>query len=122
LQALLRAVRTANTTLAGGAAPAAAGPAPQIRGGDLGEAVDAAGKRDLTVARRELGEFDEDWEKIADAVKAAEPAVYASVDDAANKVNDLFSDAGQTPVRSAYYAALQALQKAVTDANTALGH
>jgi hypothetical protein len=121
LQALLRAVRTANTTLAGGAAPAAAaGPAPQIRGGDLGEAVDAAGKSDLTVARREFGEFDEDWDKIEDSLEASAPAVHASVDAAVDQVSDLIGDASKSPPQSQYYPALQNLQKVVQDANTTL--
>jgi hypothetical protein len=37
-------------------------------------------------------------------------------------VNDLFTDVGQMPAQAAYYPALQNLQKAVTAANTALGH
>jgi hypothetical protein len=143
LQALQRAVRTANTAVAGGGAPAAGGavaatgaaaapvaaaaasaaPAPQIPARDLGQAVDYASKSDLANARKEFGEFDESWQQIEDDVKAASPAAYASVDDALDDVADLFGDATKTPAQSAYYPALQKLQKAVMDANTTLvGH
>jgi hypothetical protein len=139
LQALLRAVRTANAAAAGGgggggetptpAAPAAATApaapattAPLIPVVDLGEAVESASKSDLVKARKDFGEFDDDWEKLGDAIKAAAPTLYASLDDAVDGVNDLLNDPARAPAQSQYYPALQNLLKAVQTANTTLGH
>src|SRR5262249_9144411 len=78
LQALQQTVRDANRQLAQlGAAPAAApnaGAPVTIRAGNLGQSVNAAGAGDLANAKKEYAEFQDDWGRVSDAVRARSAA------------------------------------------------
>jgi hypothetical protein len=127
LQNLLKVARSANATLANGAAAppttavapsdaTAAGPA--IKTGNLGEAVDWAGKGDLANTRKEFGEFQDDWSNVTDAWHAINPAAANAIDAAIARLQGVIGDTSQSPAQSQYQPLAQNLLKAVQDANS----
>ena len=123
LQALQQAVLDANRQLAllGGpeAAPNAGVPVT-IRAGNLGQAVNAAGAGDLANAKKEYGEFQDDWGAAKDAVRARSGALADRIDAASTKAGTELNE--DPPTQSQYFEALQTLQQAVLDANAQLGN
>jgi hypothetical protein len=129
LQNLLGVVRGANATLAiggtttanaGAPSPASAGPPPQIKTGNLGEAVDWANKGNLASTRGEFGQFQDDWSSVKDAVRAVAPLQADRIDAAIGQLQAVIGDTSQSPAQSQYQPLIQNLQKLVQDANASL--
>jgi hypothetical protein len=127
LKALLRAVNDANSAIAHGtasagpAAPAGAAAAvavPQIKAGNLGQSVDAAGKGDLATTRKEFGEFQDDWAAVSDAWHAADDTTADKIDAAIAQLKAVIGDPSQNPPQSQYQPLIQNLQTLVQNANT----
>jgi hypothetical protein len=129
LQNLLKVVRTANTAVASGGTPVAATTSsaappvslPQIRAGNLGESVDAAGKSDLAGMRKEFGEFQDDWDRVSDAYHAGAPSVATNIEAAITQLQGIIGDPSQSPAQAQYLPVIQNLQKLVLDANAKAG-
>jgi hypothetical protein len=123
LQALQQTVLDANKQLALLGAPEAApeaGVPVTIKAGNLGQSVTAAGAGDLANAKKEYGEFQDDWSAVKDAVRARSGAMADRIEAANTKAgNELKED---PPTQSQYFEALQTLQQAVLDANAQLGN
>jgi len=122
LQNLLKAVQSADVELARGASTGdVAGPPPQVRTGNLGEAVDWASKSELAKARDEFSQFQRDWDRVRDAFRSRAASVADQVDAAIAQVDALIGDASANPPQAQYLGALRNLQQVVQSANDAVG-
>ena len=123
LQALQQAVLDANRQLALLGAPEAApnaGAPVDIRAGNLGQSVNAAGAGDLVNAKKEYAEFQDDWGAVKDAVRARSGALADRIEEASSRAGNALNE--DPPTQSQYFEALQTLQQAVLDANAQLGN
>jgi hypothetical protein len=94
------------------------GARPNIKTGNLGEAVDWAGKGDLANTRKEFGEFLDNWGDVSDAWHAANPVSANAIDSAIAQLKGVIGDTSQAPAQSQYQPLAQNLLKAVQDANS----
>jgi hypothetical protein len=125
LQNLQQIVLDTNAQLAS-MAPATTAPVPpaagpiKIRTGNLGESVDGAGNDNLSTARSEFRQFQDDWKSVADAVRGQQTDVADRVETAIAAVQTIFG--ASAPAKEEYFPALQNLQQVVEDANKQLGN
>ncbi len=98
------------------ASPAAANVSRQLEDAaqEVDKAIAAAQGGDLAKAKSEFEEFDEDWDKIEDGVKAKSPDAYRTIEDAMDEV-ELALVKPAAPDKDTALSALRKLRQTIAD-------
>ncbi len=107
---------------ASAASPSATSPSQQLEAAaqEVDKAIAAAQAGDLAKAKHEFEEFDEDWDKIEDGIKAKSPDAYKAIEDAMDEVEVALVKSG-SPSKDAATAALQKLRRVIDEQKPKLG-